>query len=316
VTDNVKPTVTTSQNGEAEDTERLAAAISEALTYTAHEPIFLMRMEEFFSPKPAKLANSKDEEKNLNRRIGRLTEKLGGPPRLLIVGKDQELDTYDTYSSAAITEILHSFHRCRRSVCRAQVCLIGSEFYRMSPDVLLPRPEPAVLEGMQSAMSEMFWEHAETSYIRLASFWDRIGQLLDYVFFNIRQYERDGFPRVMDRIHANYVPLFTELASHEWDHLWEYKKSEKVEGLSWLVRRRNLLIHSKHLEALAEDDAGADAIFSSAFNHLDESTRTKLKPETPTIELDHLHSHLAAAAHLFPDVLGFCEFYLAVEGRN
>jgi hypothetical protein len=106
-------------DSEDKDLETLVEAIGETLVYTAREPILLVRMEEHFSPKPAKLATSPDEEKNLRHALGRLSERLGGPPRIVISGPGQELPTYDTYASAAIDEILHSFHRCRRSICRA-----------------------------------------------------------------------------------------------------------------------------------------------------------------------------------------------------
>jgi hypothetical protein len=120
-------------------------------------------------------------------------------------------------------------------------------------------------------MSEMFWEHAEASYLRLASFWDRIGQLLDFVFFNIRQYERDGFSAVLSRIRSNYVPLFLDLDfSGPWNNLWNYQKSENVDGLGWLIRRRNLLVHSLHLGPI-EVGEKENAIFALAFNHLDET---------------------------------------------
>lgn len=177
----------------------------------------------------------------------------------------------------------------------------------MSPDALSPQPQPEALKDLQDAMSEMFWEHAETSYIRLASFWDRIGQLLDFVFFNIRQYERNGFPSVLSPIRSNYVPLFLDLDfSEPWNDLWNYQKSENVDGLGWLIRRRNLLVHSLHLEPM-EVGEKENAIFSSAFNHLDEAVRKKLKPGSPKAELDYLHTHLAAAARLFPDVVALCQ---------
>jgi hypothetical protein len=304
--------MTTTPEEQESRVDKLTRAIGEALNYTAYEPILLSRMEEFFSPEPAELVTTKDEEKELNRRMGRLSEKLGGPPQIVIVEREQPLDTYDTYASAALKEILYSFRRCRRSICRTQVCLIGSEFYRSHPEVLEPKPEPDVLKGMQEAMCEMFWEHAETSYIRLASFWDRVGQLLDFVFFNIRQYERDGFSSVMDRIRANYVRLSPDLASSaSWTHLWDYCKSEGQEGLKWLVSRRNLLIHSVHLQALVADKG--NEIFNSAYNHLDEAARRKLKPETPKLELESLHNHLDAAAVLFRAVLGLCELGVNVK---
>src|SRR6266849_1470770 len=121
--------------------DKLTRAIGEALNYTAREPILLMRMEEFFAPEPAKLVTTKEEEKELNHRMSRLSEQVGGPPRLIIVERDQPLGTYDTYASAALKEILYSFDRCRRSICRTQVCFIGSEFYKSHPDILEPKPE-------------------------------------------------------------------------------------------------------------------------------------------------------------------------------
>lgn len=288
--------------------DELTEAITEALSYTAHEPILLVRLEKFFRPTPSKLASTEEEAKALNQRIGSLCRRLGGPPPFIIPREDEPLATYDTYAEAALNEILHSFKRCRRSVCRTHVCLIGSEFYKSHPASLADAPTgaPEALKQLQPAMFEMFWEHAETSYIRLASFWDRVGQLLDFVFFNIRQYERDGFPSVILRIRANYVRLFSNIESDEsWKYLWDYSKSESADGFGWLVSRRNLLVHSLHLQALTSDKE--NELFRSAFNHLDESARRKLKPENPAAELEMLHTHLDAAAVLFHAVLRLCE---------
>jgi|SRR5665213_2413432 len=296
--------------------EKLTRAIGEALDYAGREPVLLVRMEEFFSSKPASLASSSDEEKNLIFRVGTLCQTLGGPPKIVILKPGEEPPNYETFPTAAIDEILSCFHRCRRSVCRTQVCLIGSEFYKTAPEALIPVPEPSELKSLQNAMGEMFWEHAETSYLRLASFWDRIGQLLDFVFFNIRQYERDGFPAVVDRIRSNYVPMFHDIDfSEHWTNLWNYQRSENTDGLRWLIRRRNLLVHSLHLEAIQAADDKENAIFTSAFNHLDESVRKKLKPETPKSELECLHAHLSAAARLFSDVLGLCELRVRLRGE-
>lgn len=61
------------------------------------------------------------------------------------------------------------------------------------------------------ALSRSFWDALEIATIRLASYWDRVGQLLDFVFFNIRQYERDGFPVVLERIKKNFASTFPEV---------------------------------------------------------------------------------------------------------
>src|SRR5262249_10897073 len=160
-------------------------------------------------------------------------------PRLFIVfnGQRETLPTYDTYFSAALGEALENFQRCRRSICRSHMLCLAGEYMRK----LDPPQQGEATNFYKKATGELFWEHAETSYIRLASFWDRIGQLLDFVFFNIRQYERDGFPAVMDRLRVNFVLVNDQIDNCEaWKLLRAYQTSEKPEGLNWLLRRRNL----------------------------------------------------------------------------
>lgn len=294
----------------SEPYKRLTSLLGEALRYTANEPVLLARAEEFFSPKPAKL----EVGKPLKYRLGRLIEQIGGVPLVMVSKPGDPVPEFDTYGHAAIQEIFSSFERCRRSVCRTHVCFIANEFYMRQPDIFVENPPKDVKRGLVSAMTEVFWEHAETSYIRLASFWDRIGQLLDFVFFNIRQYERDGFPSVMDRISSNYIRVFPDLDSSTfWPALRDYQRSEKTDGFQFLVRRRNLLVHSVHLAAIESDEGEENPIFTSAYNHLEESIHRKLKPDTPESELGFLHAHLAASASLFPEVMELCEH--CVESR-
>ena len=284
---------------------RLTDLIGKALLYSANEPWLLTRFEEFLSPKPASI----DFSKSLARRLDTLIEQLGGVPRLILIPENGEkLPEYDTYSIAAIRELESSFKRCRRSICRTHVCFIASEFYKQEPDLFVQQLEAGVKRGLSAEMEELYWEHAETSYIRLASYWDRVGQFLDFVFFNIRQYERDGFPAVMDRVASNYVRLFPGLESAPfWSAMRSYQNSEKQDGFQFLVRRRNLLVHSLHLQAIGDQSGEENPIFTSAYNHLEESVHQKLKPGTPESELGVLHAHLALAAHQFPHMIELCE---------
>jgi hypothetical protein len=293
--------------------KRLTDLIGKALVYTANEPWLLVRFEEFLSPKPASL----DFSRPVTNRLNKLTEKMGGVPRLIVYKTGEKLPEFDTYGDAAIHEVAFSFQRCRRSVCRTHVCFVASEFYKQHPDVFVQRIGPAIKRGLAASMEEVFWEHAETSYIRLASYWDRIGQFLDFIFFNIRQYERDGFPSVMDRISSNYVRLFPDLESApSWAALRNYQRSEKQDGFQFLIRRRNLLVHSVHLEAIQSKAGGENPIFTSAYNHLEESVHRKLKPDTPESELAFLHAHLSAAAKLFPSMIELCEHCAASRLRT
>jgi hypothetical protein len=187
-------------------------------------------------PKPASL----ELDRPLRNRLYELTEKIGGVPRLIVTKTGDPPLQFDMYGDATIREIFSSFQRCRRSVCRTHICFIARDLYNREPDTFKGIPKN-VRTGLLAYMTEVFWEHAEISYIRLASFWDRIGQFLDFVFFIIRQYKSDGFPSVMDRIHSNYMRLIPELASSSfWTELRKYQTSEKTDGFQWLVRRRNL----------------------------------------------------------------------------
>jgi hypothetical protein len=136
-----------------------------------------------------------------------------------------------------------------------------------------------------------------------------LGQLLDFAFFNIRQYERDGFPAVVDRIAANYVPLSPRLSeSSSWQAVRSYQTSEKADGLKWLLRRRNLIIHSLHLRARPVDSEAGDPLFDAAYNHLEQSMQRRLATGSRDEELAQLHRHLTQAASLFGYVLTLCEF--------
>jgi hypothetical protein len=56
----------------------------------------------------------------------------------------------------------------------------------------LPESPEAAAQLIKQAQGA-FWEHAEAAYIRLYSFWDRVGQVLDFAFFNIRKFDQNGF---------------------------------------------------------------------------------------------------------------------------
>jgi len=288
--------------------EEITQNLAKVLDFTANEKVLLKRLEPIFSPTPSKLADTREEAESLERRLGTLAEKMGAPPELIVVAPvEQERPPYDTYILAAITEMLAAFHRCRTEITRAHMFYVGTGIMREHPDwIILPRNN-AERRLYQTTTESSFWEHAEIAFIRLAAFWDRVGQLLDFIFFNIRQYERDGFPAVMDRIHRNFVPVYSHLkGSDAWKSLRQYQNSENVEGFKWLIRRRNLIVHSLHLRPMPST-TNEDPIFTSSFNHLDESLRNNLKPTSLKEELEHMHSHLSAAAKLFADVLELCE---------
>lgn len=285
--------------------DRLVDALGDALHHAANEGLVIAKLEEFFSPQPARLASSPEEVKALENLADAVTRLHGGVPRLFIQGINDSKPAFDTYMSAAIDEAIAVFHRARRSLCRAQTFLIGSHMLKEKPELLNLPEDPDVRRIFQSSSEGAFWEHAETTYIRLAGFWDRLGQILDFSFFSIRQYERDGFSAVIDRIRSNTLRMRPGIsATPAWQALWKFKKSEKEDGLQWLLSRRNLLVHSLHLRPIeAADD---QELFTSAFNHLDERLKRDLRPGTPEEEVVRLHGQLTQAAALLPQVLELC----------
>ena len=297
-----------------QDYDRYSDVLGDALAHAANESLILARLEEYFSPKPATLFETGEAQKQLQDRVDKLVDAFGGPPRLIIRGLEEPKPKYDTYLSAALQEAIAVFYRTRRSVCRAQTFMIGAHLLRSKPDLLKLPGDLKLQQLITSNTDGVFWEHVETCFIRLAGFWDRIGQVLDFVFFSIRLYERDGFVAVADCIRANVLRMQPELqTTNAWIAVWAYKKSEREDGLQWLLSRRNLLVHSLHLRAIPPTEEAE--IFESAFNHLDKRLRENLAPSTPEKEMQRINSHLSLAASLFPDILSLCEFRAATLGK-
>lgn len=291
--------------------DRLADVLSDTLRHAASESLILTRLEEFLDPKLPRIAPSKKDADKVNAAMNELIRVYGGPPRLIIRGLDEPPPRYDTYLAAALDEVVKLFERARNSLCRAKAFRIGMHYLETNPDIVLNIPHDALPETLcffRDGVSDAFWEHAETCYIRLAGYWDRVGQVLDFAFFGIRQYERDGFSAVLDRIRANTLrmhPDITQLSA--WDRLWKFKKSEKEDGLQWLLSRRNLLVHSIHLRP--NDQCDSDELYESAFNHLDARYKVSLAVGTPDDEVGRLHIQLDAAATLYICMIELCQCY-------
>ena len=226
---------------------------------------------------------------------------------MIVRRKDDRPPRYDMYLSAAFSELFSTFLRARRSVARAHTFFIGIEMLRTQPEVMCMSGTEVDYRPVLRAAEDAFWEHAETTFIRLASFWDRAGQILDFVFFSIRQYERDGFQAVVDRIHVNCLPIDPRLRdSVGWCAIRRYQSSESEDGLKWLLRRRNLIVHSLHLRPLAKN-SDERQLFDSEYNHLEVTARDKLAPGSPSQELERIHTHLNRVVNLFPHILALCE---------
>lgn len=293
-------------NEQPEPDDREFRVLVNTVSFVANEPLLLAQYEaaakqgEFAQPG---LDGDKGE---FDKRVNRVVEHLGGPPEFYLLRNDQEPPAADNYPLAAMQEAFAVFSRARKSVMRAHLFRAGSSLLAAHPDLLdLPDdPETQALFVRQAQAA--FWEHSEAAYIRLYSFWDRVGQVLDFAFFNIRKFDQNGFTSVMDRIHANAVPMDDRLKnSGSWKRLRAFQTSEKDDGLKWLLQRRNLVVHSLHLHPIPVDE---DSVFKSQFNHLEAAHREKLRPRDPVDEVGLLIGQLKKAGELFSDFLVVVEF--------
>jgi hypothetical protein len=278
----------------------LATVLGDAVSFVNNEALLLVRYEVAQERKFATLWPARDSGE-FDKRLNRVVEHLGGPLEAYLLFEHQEPPPADNYPEAAMREVFAVFYRARNSVMRAHLYMAG---VAEQPDLMglpeTPEASAALIKLTQGA----FWEHAEAAYIRLSSFWDRVGQVLDFAFFNIRKFDQNGFTAVMDRIHSNAVPMDNPLKySTSWKRLRSFQISEREDGLKWLLQRRNLVVHSLHLHPVQADEG----VFKSQFNHLDAAHRDKLRPREPAEEVALLMGQLDMAGALFSDFLTVVE---------
>jgi len=294
----------TKREGKSPDEERLATVLASAVSFVKNETVVLARYEVFRGDKFATIWPN-DDGGEFDKRMNRVVEHLGGPPEAYLLLKNQEPPPADNYPEAAMREVFAVFTRARKSVVRADLFMAGSSMLAEQSKAVDQSENQGTEALFVNEARNAFWEHAEAAYIRLSSFWDRIGQVLDFAFFNIRKFDQNGFTAVMDRIHSNAVPMDDRLSSSVgWKRLRSFQVSEKEDGLKWLLRRRNLVVHSLHLHPVETDDEG---MFTSQFNHLDTAHREKMRPREPGEEVALLTGQLDKAAALFKDFLAVVE---------
>lgn len=283
-----------------DELNRFVTVLSNSVTYVVNEAFVLAQYEAAQDDSFAKLW-AENQGEAFDKRMNQAVEHLGGPPEFYLLKEGQKPPPADNYPEAAMREAFDVFNRTRKSVVRAHMFMTGCLVVDRRPDLfdLSEDPERAELFSKQAEIA--FWEHAEAAYIRLYSFWDRIGQVLDFAFFNIRKFDQNGFTAVMDRIHKNAVPMDDRFKhSSSWQRLRSFQTSEKEDGLKWLLERRNLVVHSLHLHPVESDEEG---MFNSQFNHLDATHRNRLRPRKPEDEVKLLMRQLDKVGNLFSDFL-------------
>ncbi|MGC0896913.1 hypothetical protein [Pantoea agglomerans] len=285
----------------AENKQTLTDLIHQA----AREPFVLLNYDHFMKVKLGRLWPEGGNE-YFDDKVNNIVEHLGGPPETFIIQDGASPPKVDNYPSAIMREAFDVFDLARNAVLRLDMYHAGYKLVYDNP-VLLPFNELSEenrrlsLKYVQTA----FWEKAEIAIIRISSFWDRIGQILAFAFFNIRKFEHDGFKSVIDRIKDNIIPMSSELASNaSWARIINYQKHAKPDDFGWLVERRNLIIHRLHLHPIDDEEQ----VFASHYNHFDKAHRDKLRPQNTDDELKLIKSQLNKSASLFDDVLEILKF--------
>lgn len=167
-------------------------------------------------------------------RSGNLVTHLGGPPESFLVKDGAVVPLQDHYPEAALNEAISVFNRARKGVVLADLYAFGTTLIAGEESPIKWKSD-IVKSLMIPATQGSFWEHAETAYIRIASFWDRLGQILDFSYFNIRQFDRNGFSAVIDRIYSNVIPMNKRLADNRgWKAVRKFQTNETEDGLKWL----------------------------------------------------------------------------------
>jgi hypothetical protein len=286
---------------QANSRESEADILAEAINHVIFDRLIQTRYERLLVASFPNLGGDGDA---FNARMDSATEHLGGPPTYYLVKDGGKPPLADSYPEAVLREVMSVFDRARKSVIRAHMCMTGAATIEGSPQAFTLDPKQLVTLG--KVATEAFWEHAEAAYIRLTSYWDRVGQVLDFAFFNIRKFDQNGFTAVMDRVATNAVPMNERFKKNgSWTRLRAFQTSEKDDGLKWLLVRRNLIIHSLHLHPLPAEN---EPVFESQFNHLDSAHRLRQKPRSMREEVEILTRQLQRAVELFDDFLHVVEF--------
>jgi len=192
----------------------------------------------------------------------------------------------DTYPGSVITEIYDAGIAFSKAVARAYVYFDALQAHKTPEALKVPRKPP----GFAKLIEWDLWEHIEIGYFRAAAFWDRIGQLLDFVFFNVRDY-REGFAATIKKLKTNFdaenLPFPPLRQSPDWKFLRNFESN--AHGM--LTSKRNILAHRRAFrEATVRKptDSEAKIIFVPFSDHLDTAaTKFSDAPE----ELNFLRSH-------------------------
>ena len=175
-------------NDEGDDQDRnlsdLVEILARVMSHAANEPTLIKRMEPHLSPRPANIYTDEADAEDLERHICKFLNKIEPQQKLIITRDDEPLSLRDrirTYQFDISEELTDCFRVCRNAVCRLHMFYITHESVRVNREFWKNMSEEdAMICG--DLLAKSFWEALEIATVRLVSYWDRVGQLLDFIF--------------------------------------------------------------------------------------------------------------------------------------
>ncbi len=120
---------------ENEQTSRFVEFLGKLLDIEINFAVTEKRAEDYFDPKPARLAVDDKAAKSLDAALSSLANSLGSPPSVLILDHEcEEPETYESYPVSVLSEMLSSFWKARRAICRVHLLFIAEQTVRTNPE--------------------------------------------------------------------------------------------------------------------------------------------------------------------------------------
>lgn len=264
-----------------------------------------------------------ETETAIYRSASALADKLGLGDVFAFGGawaRGVALSQEDTLPTDLIEECFRSRHSANRAI--ADALLLGPAILAVSERMNAISGTASAQAGKQQDSHELeaewgtfsgyfrvlepeFWESVANAIMRLCAAYDRTAQLLSYVFFNVRVFDRDTFMPVTERLKKNYVkedPLFR--AQDAW-RIIDGTKS----GIEVLQSRRNALTHSTTFRASGVWYPEV-ALAKRARTTLERGRAEALRQQSPESEMHYLKVEAGRLLDVQQAALSLCHFGL------
>ncbi len=210
----------------------------------------------------------------------------------------------DTFGSSAVDELIGGAIAFDRAMVCAHIQRTGSEVWAESERGSGTRTDEARFQ----LVTGLLWEAVEVGYFRACAYWDRVGQLLEFIFFNVRDY-REGFSATIQRMKTNFESDELPMQSLAGCDHWQYLKKFRNRRHENLTSKRNVIAHRRGASSCRVEDSP-----SERDNYFDHLNATAGKFTNLDSEICFLNDHVKEAWEALPHVLELSLWWL--ENRS